>query len=376
MNTLQGKETPYYSYDFNLLQQTIESLVLESSKYNYHVHYALKANTNKEILQQIASNRLGADCVSGYEIYTAIQNNFHPQTIVFAGVGKTDEEIAFALDKCIYCFHCESLQEVQVINEIAAAKKTIANIALRINPDINADTHSHITTGTSDNKFGISDIELSTIISILPNLSNINIIGLHFHIGSQIVNLQVFKLLAERANYYLNTFFKDFDFKYVNLGGGLGISYDEPETSPIPDFKEYFSIFANSLNLKKDVQVHFEPGRSIVAQCGRLITKVLYIKENGQKTFAVVDAGMNNLIRPALYNAKHKIIHLSNNENYQYYDIVGPICETADTFLRNAYLPKIQRGDYLAILSAGAYGEVMSSNYNMRNFSEHIRISK
>lgn len=365
-------KTPFYYYDLNLLQKTIDVIIYESSKYGYHVHYAFKANTNKKIISLIQKNGLGADCVSGNEVKCAIENNFSNKKIVFAGVGKNDEEINYALDNDIFCFNCESMHELEIINELALKKNKIASIALRVNPNVDAHTHKYITTGLEENKFGINAHEFDLVIDLLKNLTNLKLIGLHFHIGSQITDLSPFKKLCIKVN-DINSYFlmKGFDLPIINVGGGVGINYSNPDKEAIINFKEYFNLFNSFLELRKNQELHFELGRSIVAQCGSLISKVLYIKNGINTNFAILDAGMTELIRPALYQAYHKIENLSAmHENLpinKKYDVVGPICESSDCFGKAVELPNTKRGDIIAIRSAGAYGEVMSSRYNLRD---------
>lgn len=361
--------TPFYYYDMQLLEQTIDVVNEESKKYDYHVHYALKANTNDKILNLIKEKGLGADCVSGNEVKKAIEVGFNANDIAFAGVGKSDEEINYALEQDIFCFNCESIQEIEVINQLANAKNKTANIALRINPNVNANTHKYITTGLEENKFGINIWELDFITEKIKTLSNINLIGIHFHIGSQINDLTPFKNLCTRVN-ELNTWFleRNINLQHINVGGGLGIDYNNPTENPIPNFKAFFELFNQFLTLQPHQQVHFELGRSITGNCGSLISKVLYIKNGIKTNFAIIDAGMTELIRPALYQAVHKIENLSNKDSYtEFYDVVGPICESSDCFGKKIELPITRRGDLIKIHSAGAYGEVMASRYNLRN---------
>lgn len=364
--------TPFYYYDLELLKQTLSALTKESNKYNYHVHYAFKANANPKLLHLIKSAGLGADCVSGNEVKCAIENNFPSNKIVFAGVGKSDNEINYALDHNIFCFNCESIQELEVINELASAKNKIASIALRINPNVDAHTHKYITTGLEENKFGINPYEFDFVINKLKQLHNLKLIGLHFHIGSQITDLTPFKNLCVKVNeinqYFLN---KGFDLTVINVGGGVGINYKEPDKESIINFEAYFKVFKDFLELRKNQEVHFELGRAVVAQCGNLISKVLYIKNGINTNFAILDAGMTELIRPALYQAYHKIENLSAKLNHidtiEKYDVVGPICESSDCFGKAVDLPTTKRGDIIVIRSAGAYGEVMASKYNLRD---------
>jgi diaminopimelate decarboxylase len=363
-------ETPFYYYDLELLKKTLGELTEESSKRNYKIHYALKANSNDRILKLISSFGLGADCVSGNEIIKAVSTDFKNDEIVFAGVGKSDKEIRIALDSNISCFNVESKQELEVINSIASAQNKIASIAIRINPNIDANTHHYITTGLEENKFGINTWELPTIIEKLSSLKNISLIGLHFHIGSQITDLNVFKGLCTRINEIQKWFDEhNIQLRNINVGGGLGINYEDPDVELIPDFKSYFHVFEKFLEVRQGQEIHFEIGRAIVGQCGSLISRVLFIKEGINTNFAILDAGMTELIRPALYQSYHKIENLSNfefrNSNFKY-DVVGPICESSDTFGKSILLPETKRGDLIAIRSTGAYGEVMSSGYNLR----------
>ncbi|MDD4921513.1 MAG: diaminopimelate decarboxylase [Bacteroidales bacterium] len=371
-------ETPFYYYDTDVLNRTLETLTTEANKYNFKVHYALKANANARILSIINGYGLGADCVSGGEVRAAIQAGFPASKVVFAGVGKADWEINLALDYQIFCFNVESIPELEVINELAAAKGKTASIALRINPNVSADTHHYITTGREENKFGIALSDLEKVIDVAEASSNIKLIGLHFHIGSQILEMNNFAGLCSRINELQDQLAKrNLTVEHINVGGGLGIDYHYPNRQPIPDFANYFKTFRSMIKLRDGQTVHFEPGRSVVGQCGSLITKVLYIKEGAKKSFAIVDAGMTDLIRPALYQAYHKIENFSSNEPIQKYDVVGPICESSDCFGKDVELNQSKRGDYLALRSAGAYGEIMASQYNLRRlpqayFSEDI----
>lgn len=360
-------ETPAYRYNLSLLRQTLDVAISESSQFGYHLHYAIKANSNFKILQVIAQSGIGADCVSGNEVQCALDAGFSPNTIVLAGVGKTNVEIELAIGAGIQCIHVESFEELLVVNELSAIKRRVTPIAFRLNPNLDAGTHKYITTGTSLNKFGLSHEELEEAIQILPTLNAVKLIGFHFHIGSQILDISKFGLLANFANTIYQRF-KHLSPTYINLGGGLGIDYEHPSENMIPNFTNYFRMFAEHLNVGSEVSVHFEPGRSLVGQCGELITRVLYIKRGQDRSFAVVDAGMNNLIRPALYQAKHSIYSVNSTSNsLETYDVVGPICESSDIFGAEIKLPKLMRGDLLAIRSAGAYGESMSSCYNLRS---------
>lgn len=364
---LKGFETPFYYYDMDVLKKTLKIVKEETKKYGYIEHYAVKANANKKILELIAAEGFGADCVSGNEVKAAINAGFPPSKIVFAGVGKTDKEINLALDLNIFCFNVESMPELEVINNLAAKKGKQAQIALRINPNVDAHTHEYITTGLNENKFGFALSQIDAVVTKLKDLKNVKPVGIHFHIGSQIEELNVFEGLCIKVN-ELQDFFENCGIKleHVNVGGGLGIDYLHPTESPIPDFDKYFGVFNKNLRLREGQLLHFELGRSIVGQCGSLITKVTYVKEGETKLFAVVDAGMTDLIRPALYQAYHKVENITSELPEEKYDVVGPICESSDVFVKDYPLNKTQRGDLLALRSAGAYGEIMASQYNCR----------
>lgn len=369
INRFKELKTPFYYYQLSSLEENLQMLTNEANKYGYHVHYALKANANLPILEKIKTYGLGADCVSGNEILKAKECGFSPQKIVFAGVGKSDEEINIALNNDIFCLNCESIPEIEVINELAKQKNKIAAIALRINPNVNAKTHHYITTGLEENKFGINLWELEEVLKTLEVSKNIKLIGLHFHIGSQITDLSVFKGLCLRVNEIQEWFYNHHIIvDHINVGGGLGINYENPEINTIPDYKTFFKLFNDILKLRPNQHLHFELGRAIVAQCGSLISKVLYVKKGIKTNFAIIDAGMTELIRPALYQATHKISNLTtNSKTICRYDVVGPICESSDCFAKALDLPETQRGDLLSIHSAGAYGEVMASSYNLRD---------
>ncbi|HLN19729.1 MAG TPA: diaminopimelate decarboxylase [Bacteroidales bacterium] len=366
-----GIETPFYYYDLDVLRSTLNIIRKESDLSGFQVHYAVKANPNPRVLKLIASYGFGADCVSGNEISCAIEAGFKPEGIVFAGVGKTDREIELALKHNIFCFNCESIPEIEVINEIAGRNNKVADIALRINPYIEAHTHKYITTGIEESKFGINTWELDEVTSRLASMKNINLIGIHFHVGSQITKMSVFKSLCTKIN-ELQQWFSDrnFNLSVINVGGGLGIDYENPEKTPA--FQEYFSMLNEFIDLKPGQTLHTEPGRSIVGQCSSLISRVVFIKNGSNTVFAIIDAGMSDLIRPALYQAKHKIENLTSSGNLLRYDVVGPICESSDVFGKMIELPESKRGDLIAIRSAGAYGEAMASRYNMRDLPKAV----
>lgn len=366
--------TPFYYYNLELLKATLTEVKEASSIYNYHVHYAFKANTNNRILELIQTYGLGADCVSGNEVKKAIECGYTSEQIVFAGVGKSDTEINIGLDNDIFCFNCESIPELEVINELALAKNKTAQIALRINPNVNTNTHHYITTGLEENKFGINRWEFEEVLKTLQKCKNLKLIGLHFHIGSQITDLNSYKGLCLRVNEIQNWFYEhQIIVDHINVGGGLGIDYENPNQNPIPDFKSFFKLFNNFIELRPQQELHFELGRSIVGQCGTLISKVLYVKNGVNTDFAIIDAGMTELIRPALYQATHSIDNLtSTSKEIKRYDVVGPICESSDCFGKALMLPTTKRGDLIAIHSCGAYGEVMASQYNLRDLVKAI----
>ncbi len=368
VDKLKGIETPFYYYDTDLLKRTLKIVKEETKKYGFVQHYAIKANANRRILELIASEGFGADCVSGNEVKAAITAGFPASKIVFAGVGKTDKEINLALDLNIFCFNVESMPELVVLNELAAKKGKIAQVALRINPNVDAHTHEYITTGLNENKFGFSMAHLDNAIEVLKSLKNLKLIGIHFHIGSQIEDVHTFDPLCERINELQDLFeAKGMKLENINVGGGFGIDYEDPDANPISDFQRYFELFHKGLKLRDGQVVHFELGRAIVAQCGSLVTKVTYVKHGESKTFVIVDAGMTDLIRPALYQAYHKVENISSDLPAQKYDVVGPICESSDVFVKDYELNESKRGDLLVLRSAGAYGEIMASQYNCRD---------
>ena len=381
INTFQDLETPFYYYDMNVLRKTLEACTKASAKYGFHVHYAMKANFNPKVLDMIQSFGVGADCVSGNEVKAAIEHGFDKGKVVFAGVGKSDKEINFALDADIFCFNVESVQELHIINDLAKAKNKKASVAIRINPNVDAHTHHFITTGLDENKFGINIWQLPDVAEALRACPNLQFLGIHFHIGSQITDMEVYKSLCTRIN-EMQDWFEDHGFpvKVLNTGGGLGVDYHNPDTNGMADFESYFEVFKNFLNVKPGQEVHFELGRAMVAQSAALISRVLYVKNGLKKNFLILDAGMTELIRPMLYQAYHAIENLSQESTVKNqgqketikYDVVGPICESTDCFRKDVDLPESFRGDLIAIRTAGAYAEVMASGYNLRNKVESV----
>ena len=405
LQRFQKIETPFYYYDLDLLKQTLEACRTASAKYSYHVHYAMKANFNPRVLETIQSYGFGADSVSGNEVRAAVENGFDKDKVVFAGVGKSDKEINYALDADIFCFNVESVQELGIINDLAKAKGKTARVAIRINPNVDADTHHHITTGLDENKFGVDIWQLPSVAEALRNCTNLEFMGIHFHIGSQITNMEVYKNLCIKVN-ELDLWFQreGFTIKVLNVGGGLGIDYYQPDAKSIPDFEAYFKVFADNLTVNPGQEVHFELGRALVAQSAALVSRVLFVKNGQKKNFLILDAGMTELIRPMLYQAYHQIDNLSkqfsvlsdeltvdseqltvgnselaaatHHSQLTKYDVVGPICESTDCFRKDVDLPESFRGDLIVVRTAGAYGEVMASGYNLRDRVQSVYSSR
>lgn len=372
INKFQQLQTPFYYYDTELLRKTLQAINTEAAKHEgFVVHYAVKANANPQILRTIRQAGLGADCVSGGEIEASLRAGFPAAKIVYAGVGKSDWEINLGLDNDIFCFNVESIPELEVINELAAQRGKTARVAFRLNPNVGAHTHANITTGLAENKFGIAMRDMLSVIEEAKTMQHIKVVGLHFHIGSQILDMGDFEALCNRINELQNLLEQHrIVMEHINVGGGLGVDYQHPNRVPIPDFKDYFDTYAKKLKLRPGQTLHFELGRAVVAQCGSLITRTLYIKKGATKQFCIVDAGFTDLIRPALYQAYHKIENITSEETAQSYDVVGPICESTDVFAKHIDLNACRRGDLLAIRSAGAYGEIMASQYNCRRLPQ------
>ena len=369
---LERIQTPFYYYDSEVLRTTLSAINSEIQKHEgFVVHYAIKANANPGVLRLIREADLGADCVSGGEIEAALKAGFASNKIVYAGVGKSDWEINLGLDNDIFSFNVESIPELEVINQLARLKGKVAKVAFRINPNVGAHTHANITTGLAENKFGIAMQDMETVIERATQMENVKFVGLHFHIGSQILDMGDFEALCNRIN-DLQTQLENHHIRVgnINVGGGLGIDYQHPNRVPVPDFKAYFDTYAKKLKLRPGQTLHFELGRAVVAQCGSLIARTLFIKEGTHKKFCIIDAGMTDLIRPALYQAYHKIENISSEEPLEAYDVVGPICESSDVFAKQIDLNRAHRGDLIAIRSAGAYGEIMASQYNCRKLPQ------
>ena len=372
IDRLQRLQTPFYYYDAELLRETLRAINNEAQKHDgFSVHYAIKANANPKLLRIIREAGLGVDCVSGGEIEASIRAGFPSSKIVYAGVGKSDWEINLGLDNDIFCFNVESIPELEVINSLAAAKNKVARVAFRLNPNVGAHTHANITTGLAENKFGIDMRDMLKVIEEASQMANVKVVGLHFHIGSQILDMGDFEALCNRVNELQQVLERHrIQLEHINVGGGLGVDYQHPNRVPLPDFKAYFDTYAKKLKLRPGQTLHFELGRAVVAQCGTLFTRVLYIKDGSVKKFCIVDAGFTDLIRPALYQAYHKIENVTSEEPKDAYDVVGPICESTDVFAKQIDLNRCRRGDLLAIRSAGAYGEIMAMQYNCRRLPQ------
>jgi len=292
IDKLDRLSTPFYYYDMDLFHRTVDHVAEVASEYGIKVHYAIKANAERRLLEYISSKGFGADCVSGNEVLHAHSCGFPADRIVYAGVGKSDKEIYEAMMLGIEAFNCESLQELYVINEMANVHGVKANVSVRINPDIDAHTHKYVTTGLYENKFGISQHEFDKLIDILNNSRHINFIGLHFHIGSQITRVEeVYGLECRRVNEIVAYFERQgLKIRNINLGGGLGVDYDDPDESAIADFKTWFRTIDANIERREDQTVHVEPGRSLVAQCASLISRVLFVKSGETKNFLIMDA--------------------------------------------------------------------------------------
>jgi len=357
--------TPVYIYSRRTAVEHFQKLQQAFKNIDHLVCYSIKANSNLALCHALAKAGCGADIVSGGELYRVLKAGFKPENIVFAGVGKTEQEIEYGLKTNIFMFNVESMPEAKLINRVAKRLKKKASVSIRVNPDVDPHTHEYITTGKKENKFGINFHEATDFYIQLRQLPNLDVIGIHFHIGSQIMTPGPY-LDAIRRGTLLVHKLKDAEIhlKVLNIGGGMGIIYKDEKPMTAKEFAETIVPLVKDLHCK----LILEPGRHIVGNAGILVTKVIYIKETPVKRFVVVDAAMNDLIRPCLYDAYHEIkpLHQNNNRSAIEVDVVGPVCESADFFAKNRVLPEVRPGELLAIMSAGAYGYVMSSNYNTR----------
>lgn len=365
--------TPCYLYSHATLTRHFQAFDRAFSSIPHLVAFAVKANSNLAILRFMASQGSGADIVSGGELFRALQAGIPPHKIVFAGVGKSEEEIAYALESDILLFNVESSAELQVINEVARGKGTHARVALRVNPDIDPHTHSYISTGLKKSKFGIGADQALEEFKKAATLPNIQVIGVHAHIGSQLTQVSPFVESLKKVLVLIETLkAQGIPIRYLNIGGGLGITYSN-ETPPRP---REFAEAITPLLQEARCEIIMEPGRVIVGNAGLLLTRVLYIKETSAKKFAIVDAAMNDLLRPSLYQAHHDVLPVRQvpNTPEEVLDVVGPICESGDFLAQNRTLPAVKAGDLLAVMSAGAYGFTMASNYNSRPRAPEILV--
>ncbi len=365
--------TPCYLYSHATLTRHFQAFDQAFAPVPHLIAFAMKANSNLAILRLMASLGSGADIVSGGELFRALQAGIPPNKIVFAGVGKSLEEIAYALDSDILLFNVESAAELQAINDVARGKSACARVALRVNPDIDPMTHPYITTGLKKSKFGIGADQALEEFSKAAALPNVEVIGVHAHIGSQLTQVSPFVDSLKKVVGLIGTLKEQgIPIRYLNIGGGLGITYSD-ETPPHP--KEYADAITPLLQ-EAQCEIIMEPGRVITGNAGVLLTRVLYIKETGAKTFAIVDAAMNDLLRPSLYQAHHDILPVCQvpNASEAVFDVVGPVCESGDFLAQNRTLPAMKAGDLLAVMSAGAYGFTMASNYNSRPRTSEILV--
>ena len=369
--------TPLYIYSYHTLIDHFVKLEAAFRRVQPLICYSVKANSNLAILAALVDKGAGLDIVSGGELFRALKAGCPPEKIVYASVGKTEKEIEEAVRMRILFFNVESLPELENINRIAKRLNKITNVAIRINPDVEPKTHRFITTGKITNKFGIDFKSAYKILFLRNNFSHIRILGLHIHIGSQIAASGPFVSAIRKVANFIRKLKKEcIGLEYLNIGGGLGIIYDKEAPQTAQKFAEKILPLLRKTGLK----IILEPGRFIAGNAGILVTKVLYIKSTPRKKFIIVDAGMNDLIRPALYGAYHNILPLHASRftlhAKEKVDIVGPICESSDFFVKDRKSPRVKEGDYLAIMGAGAYGFSMSSNYNSRTRAEEILVIK
>ena len=381
--------TPLYVYSQNTIKDNFNRLSSALSDLDHHIAFAVKSNSNLSVLQLLKTIGADFDIVSGGELFRVLKAGGTADQCTFAGVGKTREEIEYSLEQGIYSFNVESEAELRFINEIAKEKDTIAPVAVRVNPNVDAKTHKYISTGKSENKFGIDFEFIEDLYSKASSeFKNIKLRGLQMHIGSQLTQVKPFLEAVEKVSPLVTNLKNTYGIEFFSIGGGIGIVYEEalasgkkewwdekdPDNKPLT-VEEYAEKLVPILSPLK-IKILLEPGRFMVGNAGALITKVLYKKIGTAKNFAIVDAGMGDLIRPALYQGHHEIVPLNNeSEQTQVVDIVGPICESGDFFAQNRELPLLQEGDHIALLSAGAYGFVMASNYNSRAFPAEVMVS-
>jgi len=355
--------TPAYCYSYSKLEENINNFKENFKSFSPLICFSVKSNTNLNIIKEIKKFGLGADVVSKGELMLALKAGVNPSKIVFSGVGKTSEEISFAIEKKILLINAESKSEIKEINKIAKRKKKIVQVGIRLNPNTDAKTLKQISTGKSENKFGVNSKKFYELIKYCENSKNINLQCLSVHIGSQILDHKPYERMLKAVSNIINK--TKYKFKFVDLGGGMGISYSDKIKKL--NYKKYNSAIRNFLK-KHDTKIIFEPGRSIIGNTGTLISKIIYIKDGGAKKFVILDAAMNDLMRPALYGAVHKILPVNKSKNVSknIYEFVGPICESTDKFVTLKKFQKLKEKDFIAICDVGAYGMSLSSNYNLR----------
>ncbi len=355
--------TPAYCYSYSKLKENINNFKENFKSFSPLICFSIKSNTNLNLIKEIKKFGLGADVVSKGELMLALKAGVNPSKIVFSGVGKTSEEINFAIEKKILLINAESKSEIQEIIKIAKHKNKIVQVGIRLNPNTDAKTLKQISTGKSENKFGVDSKTFYKLVNYCKNSRNVSLQCLSVHIGSQILDYKPYERMLKAVSNILNK--TKHKFKFVDLGGGMGISYNSKVKKL--NYKKYNSAIKRFLK-KHDTKIIFEPGRSIIGNTGTLISKIIYIKDGGDKKFIILDAAMNDLMRPALYGAVHKIlpINKSNNTSRNIYEFVGPICESTDKFVTLKKFQKLNEKDFIAICDVGAYGMSLSSNYNLR----------
>lgn len=377
---LDNVETPFYYYDVDLFKKTVDSMVRLSDLYSVKVHYAVKANVEDRLLRILSSVGFGADCVTGNEVVCASGHGFAPSSIFLAGVGKTDKEIRTALETGIGSLNVESIPEMDAIEAIASEMGVIAPVSFRVNPNIDPHTHKYITTGLEENKFGISEYEFDSVVAKLKSCPHLRFEGVQFHIGSQITDVDSVFTTESRCAREIVDYFEGRGLKvaHVDFGGGLGVDYESPDSHPIPEFERWLKALRTYFPMDCGYELHVEPGRALVAQCASLVSRVVFVKHGKTKDFVITDAGMNDLIRPALYGAFHKVENLTayygrkDSKEECVYDIVGPVCESSDVWGSGRKLQRTERGDLVAIRTAGAYGRVMASRYNLHDLAPAV----
>ena len=365
--------TPLYCYSYNKLKSNIINFFTYFKKFSPLVCFAIKSNTNLNLIREIKNFGLGADVVSKGELMLALKAGINKKKIVFSGVGKTESELKFAIEKKILLINSESESEIKIIEKIAKKKNVVVNIGIRLNPNTDANTLKQISTGKKENKFGVDEKTFLKLVSVLRTSKNIKLKCLSVHIGSQITDHKPYEKMLKAIDKIINK--AKFNFEYIDLGGGMGISYEKNQKKL--DYKKYKSAIEKFLR-KNNSKLIFEPGRSIIGNTAILISRVIYLKETSKKIFVILDAGMNDMMRPALYGAKHQILPAFKNKkkSKKSYEFVGPICETTDKFLSVSNFNKLKERDLIFISDVGAYGSSLSSNYNIRPKPSEILINK